>query len=79
MTDKAIAKILNGIFSKPSLVVHTIWFAAWWFLPIPNKTNLLTNIVSLEAIYIGLLVGIQQLRHHDALKKHITKTLKEVK
>lgn len=64
-----ISATLRFIFSKTSVVVHTIWFA-YWFLAGLN-IGLLTNIVSLEAIYIGILIGIQQIKHHKSIKKHL--------
>ena len=71
MNDKAINKILELVFSVPSIYVHTVWFVVWFILRL--DISLLTNIVSLEAIYIGLFVGIQQIGHHKVVKKHLTK------
>ena len=68
--DRWIDKTLVGMFSKPSLSVHTIWFVCWFALRL--DIGLLTNIVSLEAIYIGILIGIQQLRHHRTVL-HLTR------
>lgn len=69
MIDKAINQILRGVFSIPSIFVHTAWFITWFVLGL--DVNLLTNIVSLEAIYIGIFVGIQQITHHKVVKKQI--------
>lgn len=69
MTDPIINKVLKGIFSVPSIFVHTVWFFIWFALQL--NVNLLTNIVSLEAIYIGIFVGIQQITHHEVVKKQI--------
>lgn len=74
MTDKVIEWVLERIFSVPSLYIHTVWFIVWFAVKL--DISLLTNIVSLEAIYIGLLVGIQQLGHHKAIKKHFNKEKK---
>lgn len=68
--DSAIDSSLAAVFSKPSLTVHTIWFVYWFAAKL--DVGLLTNIVSLEAIYIGILIGIQQMKHHK-------KTLKAIK
>lgn len=66
-------QVINGtlrfIFSKTSILLHTVWFA-YWFLEHLN-VGLLTNIVSLEAIYVGILIGIQQLKHHESIKKQL--------
>lgn len=60
---------LRFIFSKTSVIIHTIWFVYWGMKHL--DISLLTNIVSLEAIYIGILIGIQQLRHHLVLKGRV--------
>ncbi len=39
-------------------MLHTIWFIAWFALGL--DINLLTLIVSLEAIYITLFIGLGQ-------------------
>lgn len=70
--DKTITVILDVVFSKPSLLVHTVWFV-WWFV-FGKDVNLLTNIVSLEAIYIGVLIGVQQLHHHKTHMAAIDKS-----
>lgn len=69
--DKAIDITLKATFSKPSLIVHTVWFVYWFIAGL--DVSLLTNIVSLEAIYIGVLIGIQQFHHHKAQMKHLKK------
>lgn len=69
ISDKLIKVTLSGIFSKPSVIVHTIWFILWFAFGL--DVSLLTNIVSLEAIYIGILIGIQQIHHHKETAKHI--------
>ena len=69
MTDKIITSILEAVFSIPSIFVHTIWFILWFVFK--QDVGLLTNIVSLEAIYIGIFVGYQQLGHHEIIKEHI--------
>ena len=40
------------------MLLHTIWFIAWFALGL--DINLLTLIVSLEAIYITLFIGLGQ-------------------
>jgi ABC-type proline/glycine betaine transport system permease subunit len=74
---------IRFIFSKTSVLTHTIWFGYWFTAHL--DVALLTNIVSLEAIYIGVFIGIQQLKHHVILhgkmdsKGKITAKVKEVK
>ena len=51
-------KIGNLLFTPVSALLHTIWFASW--LAFGLSINLLTLIVSLEAIYITLFIGLGQ-------------------
>jgi uncharacterized membrane protein len=48
----------NVLFTPASALLHTIWFAAWFAFGL--SINLLTLIVSLEAIYITLFIGLGQ-------------------
>jgi uncharacterized membrane protein len=51
-------RIGNVLFTPLSALLHTIWFASW--LAFGLSINLLTLIVSLEAIYITLFIGLGQ-------------------
>jgi uncharacterized membrane protein len=51
-------KLGDLLFTAASALVHTIWFIAWFVLKL--DINLLTLIVSLEAIYITLFIGLGQ-------------------
>lgn len=55
------------IFNKPSAIIHTLVFVVWF--AIGWNVNLLTNIVSLEAIYLSIFIGIGTQDVH----KHIDK------
>ena len=61
------------LFTATSALVHTIWFTLW--LALGLNINLLTLIVSLEAIYITLFIGLgqnladQRSRIHAAAEK----------
>jgi uncharacterized membrane protein len=48
----------NILFTPTSALLHTIWFTLW--LALGLDINLLTLIVSLEAIYITLFIGLGQ-------------------
>lgn len=43
------------VFSKTSKIIHTVWFVSWFALHL--SINLLTLVVSLEAIYLELFLG----------------------
>jgi uncharacterized membrane protein len=51
-------KLGDLLFTPISALLHTIWFATWLVLGL--DINLLTLIVSLEAIYITLFIGLGQ-------------------
>jgi uncharacterized membrane protein len=51
-------KLGDLLFTPVSALLHTIWFIAWFAFGL--DINLLTLIVSLEAIYITLFIGLGQ-------------------
>jgi uncharacterized membrane protein len=51
-------KIGNLLFTPLSALLHTIWFIVWFAAGL--SINLLTLVVSLEAIYITLFIGLGQ-------------------
>jgi uncharacterized membrane protein len=51
-------KLGNILFTPLSALVHTIWFVVWFAAGL--SINLLTLVVSLEAIYITLFIGLGQ-------------------
>jgi hypothetical protein len=51
-------KAADILFTPASALVHTIWFATWFAAGL--SINLLTLVVSLEAIYITLFIGLGQ-------------------
>lgn len=54
--QKAIGIALLAVGSVGSLVIHTLWFIGWF--ADKSSVNLLTNIVSLEAIYLAIFLLI---------------------
>jgi uncharacterized membrane protein len=48
----------NLLFTPVSALLHTIWFIVWFAAGL--SINLLTLVVSLEAIYITLFIGLGQ-------------------
>jgi uncharacterized membrane protein len=56
--QKVSVKAADVLFTPASALVHTVWFAAWFAFGL--NINLLTLIVSLEAIYITLFIGLGQ-------------------
>jgi hypothetical protein len=51
-------RIGNLLFTPLSALLHTIWFVVWFAAGL--SINLLTLVVSLEAIYITLFIGLGQ-------------------
>jgi hypothetical protein len=54
----ASVKIGDLLFTPLSALLHSIWFIAWFAAGL--SISLLTLIVSLEAIYITLFIGLGQ-------------------
>lgn len=68
-------RVVDWFFSVPSFLLHTVWFAGWFLLR--GDINLLTNIVSLEAIYLSLAIGLAQKGHHERTRKHVSESLED--
>ena len=58
LVEKVSVKLGDWLFTPMSALLHTIWFVAWFALGL--EVELLTLIVSLEAIYITLFIGLGQ-------------------
>lgn len=54
--EKAIEWVLVAVGSVGSIIVHTVWFYVWFEFHL--DISLLTNIVSLEAIILSVLIMI---------------------
>lgn len=72
-----IAEVLSHWFgSTPFIVFHVIWFSLWY--PLGGKTETLTLIVSLEAIFLSLFIlraeNISEKRMHDNLRQDLNAT-----
>lgn len=52
--DRVSDKVANFFGAWACVVLHTAWFLLWFYLKL--DVSLLTNIVSLEAIYLTMLV-----------------------
>lgn len=63
------------VFSRTSKVFHTVWFGLWFWLHL--DINLLTLIVSLEAIYLELFLGDQNNETDVDLDRH-SKLIEEI-
>jgi uncharacterized membrane protein len=58
VVEKVSVQLGNWLFTPISALLHTVWFVTWFALGL--DINLLTLIVSLEAIYITLFIGLGQ-------------------
>jgi len=69
--EEAIAALINRwFFTLGSVIFHIVWFILWFAFHL--DINLLTLIVSLEAIFITLFLGLGNKDHHEKLKSHIS-------
>lgn len=67
-------KLINDYFFSPlSLTIHTLLFAVIW---IGLGSLVFTAIISVEAIYLSLFIGIAQKDQHEKLKDHIKRSKK---
>lgn len=67
-------QVVDKVFSVPSLIAHSSWFIIWFVFDL--NISLLTNIVSLEAIYLSIFIGISEKHTEHKLKRHIETTMK---
>ena len=65
--DKITDTIASFVGSGYCVVLHTAWFALWFIFHL--DINLLTNIVSLEAIFLCIVLLMSQNR--QAAKDHL--------
>jgi len=77
MIDKIAEKMSNFFGSAPFIMIHIIWFALWY--PLGGKTDTLTLIVSLEAIFLSLFILRAETVQASRMEKQNKKIIKEVK
>jgi len=68
-----VEKIIGGVGSVPSLIVHTLVFASSFVLPVLGFASwstmllVLTTMVSLEAIYLAIFIQMSVNKHAQEL------------
>jgi uncharacterized membrane protein len=80
--DKAAEKLSEWFGSAPFILFHVVWFAGWvgahYLLKFDSDWNLLTLIVSLEAIFLALFIlraeNVQSSRQEKFIKKDLKKS-----
>lgn len=65
MIDRVIDYCLKAVFSVPSFFIHAAIFAGQLAFHIDQ--NAITNYISWEAIFLAIMIGVQQLRHHEVV------------
>ena len=69
-----VAEVATNIIGTPqSLVVHALWFILWFIFHL--DVGLLTNLVSLEAIFLAIFIQLSVNGHHKTSKKMHRKIL----
>ena len=72
---RIIERIVGAMGSVPSLFAHTLvfigFFASWWFgvMTLDSMLLILTTLVSLEAIYLSLLIQMTVNENTRALRE----------
>lgn len=69
--DRIAERLSEWFGSTPFIALHVIWFAVWLILGLPKE--LLTLIVSLEAIFLAIFV----LRAENVQSERLEKYVKE--
>lgn len=64
--------VTEWVYEPVVFYLHAAWFTVWLILGL--DINLLTLVVSLEAIFLCLGLGMSQRHHAEELKDHISET-----
>lgn len=79
--DSLAEKLSVWFGSTPFILMHILWFGLWF--PFGGSTDLLTLIVSLEAIFLSLFIlraeNIQGSRMEKSVKRAERDTKKDLK
>lgn len=74
----AVAERLSAWFgSTPFILAHAVWFIAWF--PLGGSTDLLTLIVSLEAIFLSLFILRSEIVQSARMEKYVKRSVKDTK
>jgi uncharacterized membrane protein len=71
--DKIAERLSEWFGSTPFILFHVVWFALWY--PLGGTTDLLTLVVSLEAIFLALFI----LRAENIQASRMERYIKEAK
>lgn len=69
--DRIAERLSQWFGSTPFILVHVVWFALWY--PLGGQTELLTLVVSLEAIFLALFI----LRAENVATKRFEESVEE--
>ena len=75
--DSIAEKLSVWFGSVPFILAHTAWFIAWFVFKLP--TDLLTLIVSLEAIYLSMFILRAEKIQGDRMERSIKQNEKDTK
>lgn len=70
--NKIAEKLSDWFGSTPFILFHLVWFAAWY--PLGGKTQTLTLIVSLEAIFLSLFILRAENVQGERMESYIKET-----
>lgn len=75
--NKAAETLAKWFGSVPFIIFHIVWFALWFVFGLPIE--LLTLVVSLEAIFLTLFVLRSENTQSERLEKYIKQAVKDTK
>lgn len=75
--NKAAERLAKWFGSVPFIIFHVVWFTVWFVFKLPME--LLTLIVSLEAIFLSLFILRAENVASERQEKYIKKAVKDTK
>jgi len=75
--NKLAEKLSIWFGSTPFILAHVVFFTAWF--PLGGKTDILTVIVSLEAIFLSLFILRAENIQGHRMERNVKKDLKTSK
>lgn len=67
--DKIAERLSAWFGSAPFILLHILWFGLWY--PLGGKTDILTVIVSLEAIFLSLFILRAEIVQSSRTEKNV--------
>lgn len=70
--DRIAQRLSKWFGSTPFILAHIVWFGSWY--PLGGKTDSLTVVVSLEAIFLSLFILRAENIEGERMQRYIKET-----